>query len=628
MTLCSNISVNELVRLGYDENIIRNGIQESLAGNSSHWKGFYSSDHCDFLIDVHTIPKNLTCIEGFSPESLEILSSLDQELINLLLSAKANYGSLMNQYKSYEGTDKQHELALKHSVLRIAWNFRYQRGFNLNRLGVLMWKHGFRYYKSYKSLSNILCAIEKRDGRIGELLIDPRKGREGKRRITQPMIDLINYWALYGKSSRKIRDEINRCFFQDQSPISKRTIQNYITDETKQLSKYIKFGIEWVRLHQDYILRKKCNNLFQVVEADGSRFQIPFYDSIDNKVVWLSFFVIIDVCSGAILSASIGYYENSEMVIEAFHGMVKRHGYLPSAIAVDNSSAIKSRAFKVFRQKIERKYGTIFLIHEPGAPNKKGTVESFFRTFHAEICSDNEAYAGLGGKCHSDRHKLSRAIIKDIYDNRKKLYKVEDASILLQENLELFNNTSFSNIEAPNVLLTKRHPLHAIKISESEQAYLFWHRSKRYVNKSKIELKGGYRIKDFGTKLFEKWVYVFHHPENTNVVYLFNKDDNYLCMATKKREVIYDPRSLSVEDRLEIREAEENNKDLSKKIKQKTALIINRGAEVLSTFPEADMMCADKKESMRIFNQLADREYELLNGRVFSTLASKKMITS
>ncbi|MDW3209515.1 MAG: Mu transposase C-terminal domain-containing protein [Reichenbachiella sp.] len=630
----SRYTVSQLVSFGIDEHIVRKGLNEFFEKNSNSWIAERDHTSNEFVIEIDSIPTQI--INQIGKINIINTDTLDHEdllFINDLELAYNDFNFNFSKYPQYSGTDLI-KISRKHAILNTTWHYRYKKNYRLDKLFKNLRNFKISYFSNISSLSRILNRLEdaaKKNIPFEKIIGHNKKGKaRSNRLITLEIETVIHFLHGQGHSCRQIAKFLEQKFFDNKRKIHKSTIQSYLPKSVRNLYGIAIYGADWYKKHfQDYILRRKTNYKFQVVEADGSRFQIPFYDEENDNVVYVKFYVIIDVYSNKIVGGSYGYTENSEMIIGAFRQLIDNHSIIPSSVVIDKSSSHIGHNFSSFMMKITERHGTLFLVHEPNEPQRKGTIEVFFKNFHSQICYQNKYYAGLGNSAKSDFHRLKKEIVNEIYSNRHKLTLLSKANELISSYIAKWNNLEFDS-ESPNKVFENGILLDARSISKEEFAYLFWQSETRFLDRSKITLSGvEYRIKNLDQKIIhnQSYVQVYYNPEDPEIAYLFNLENKFISEVYKKRINTYDPKHLSSEDRKEIFDVKNRNKSDKQKIQKRISLNSDYARKILSNYPQMQLNSyPSKEEESELYNQIINKSLAFQEN-IHVQSASMKLVT-
>ncbi|MEQ9166063.1 MAG: hypothetical protein RLO12_07385, partial [Fulvivirga sp.] len=340
----SRVSIDFLRRNKIPEHVITQGVNDFETGRSKEWKCdqfsvnnviyFYSdylpkriTDHllnnCKLKVSVNNIPNRL----------------LDKRhLVALKVAHEKEYKDFLSHFTLVKTEERQKFYAQKHAVLLKALEIYIE--LKCKRSVILkIYKSfihlGYNYYSTPESFRRKFRELRQSDN-FAESVIHKAVGKGN------PAIRKVDEWHLckivdlMGKGLLKteILKEINKC-----SPTHKRikysTLLNHISQEVKNITSEKRYGYDFFKKHlEPYIRRQKPNYKMQVVEADGSRFQIP-YLSEDGKVKFLKLYVIIDIYSSTIIGFSLEEEETTDMALEAYFMALDIHHFVPACIITD-----------------------------------------------------------------------------------------------------------------------------------------------------------------------------------------------------------------------------------------------------------------------------------------------------
>jgi len=291
----------------------------------------------------------------------------------------------------------------------------------------------------------------------------------------------------------------------------------------------IRNGEEWysknIAKQQHFI---KPEYAGQLLEIDGSRFQIPFNNKVKKDIDFISVFAILDAATAKTVGYSHGKYESSKVVVNAFKRFFNQYDFLPHAIIRDRSSSYK-KDFE-FIETLTSKRGVEW-IHTSN-PQGKPNIENFFKTFAKSICSSHENYIGLGITATHIDSRYSRSKLKKKIGNRHLLPTYEEVVLLIDELMSEYNNTKFDYVESSNTkferLFNKDQVLDLIAADKVAMTDVF--RSK-YVSNQEIHIKKDnisyfYQFPGEIGESLEK-VNVAYDTNNLEKIFIYNEDLEY-----------------------------------------------------------------------------------------------------
>lgn len=525
------ISINYLIRIGIPEERINQGIRNYLDGNSIEWKCNHLTVDNEIYLFQSNLPRDIqtqfenaqTLVVTTNNGSNNLLDGLHQ--LDLKLAYEKGYEDFLGEYLKISNSKSRKRHARKHAVLLKALDIYLELG--CKKSSILKIYNTLRalrinYYTTPESFRRKFRQVRLSDN-FAESVIHKAvgKGNPAARKVDEWHICKII--DLYGKGLLKteILNEINKSL-PPHKQIKYSTLLSYISQEIKNITAEKRYGYDFFKKHlEPYIRRQKPDFKLQVIESDGSRFQIP-YLSEDEKVRFLKLYVIIDVFSSCILGFSLEEEETTEMVLEAYFMAFDIHHYTPACVITDKSSAHTSDRFSQFKEDTNKLFGTLWREHLPDYPNAKGTVENFFRNFHIQIARNYFDYIGLGITAKSDDHKVNKDKIKYLYKNKNSL-KSRSELISFAGRLIHQWNTKVGKSTAPQQRFNSGEILDAKSISQDQIARVCWSKVTRKVERSKIN--------------FERFEYALENNDNRvkyNMspvdVYYNSKIDDYLFL--------------------------------------------------------------------------------------------------
>lgn len=527
-TEATTITKDQLINYGISSKKIEEGIRDNLSGKTNFWETVDLSIDKGISFLQSSLPANIEkLIPQKRDESLEVPKEYllpGGKILDLMHAYEIEYQDHIYLFNEVDNESLRNKYARKYAVLskcaQVYIDLKCKRGIK-KKIYFTLRKIGIEYYTnevSFKRIFNQFIHSEKPHD-----LVRYNTSNRKRRRVTEwhiaKIIDLLGQGYLVTAIKEEL-DNIN-----PSQKLSYSTIQDIITPEIRNIVSERRYGYRYFKKNlEPYIRRQKPSNIFQVVEADGSRFQIPYLDENGN-IKFLKIFVIIDVCSSYILGFSAAPEEDTKMIIEAFMMMFDVHHLVPACVVTDNAKPIQSDRFIRFKEETHLDYGTIWRKHDPDFPNAKGTVESFFKNFHIQFIRNYNDYIGLGITCTSDEHKIKKEKVKQLYKN-KKLLKSKTELIHFIGKLIHQWNTKLRSATSPEIRFNISDPLDAKPISNQEIARLCWEMSSGIVKNSKIQFSNNeYEIVSNETR--RRWntrlVEFYFHPKAPDFIFLYKE---------------------------------------------------------------------------------------------------------
>ncbi|MEO9484018.1 MAG: transposase family protein [Ekhidna sp.] len=546
------IASNELEKLGSSSEEIENGIQDYLNGKSAQWKCFWKTDQNETFIDLVSLPdrirKKLKCDLSVDLNVIQPLSPLNgMQTIDLLTALKEGYKDFLVHYQNFK-KDKCEKYAKKHSILHKCCEMYIS---NKGKRGTMLWLYKalrnlkIEYYEDLDSFRRKLRQILNSRKRFPELIIHGSEGNSNLsvRKVTKwhklKAMDLLSQ----GYLKKEILSIMNKSCGPGQR-ISYSSLLRLITKKMENLTAEDRYGYKFFKENlEPYIRRQKPKYKFQVVEADGTRFQIPYYEEGSEYPKFLILYVIIDVFSSMILGYSIGKREDTQLVLDAFHMMLKVHSYMPACVIVDKSSSHQSNDFQEFRDLSNKYFGTLWREHLPDFPNAKGTVENFNFNLNVQIVRNHPDYLGLSMHAKSKDHVLRRDKYQTITKKKKKLLSEDRLRHLISTIINKWNCT-ITKEKSPEQKHNLGEILDAKTINEEQIARLCWSSVDKKVRRSRIiQNNKEYAIDKNQNRA--KWngsvIQVFYHSNHPEHVFLFDGDEFIEKCQLKRNYSEHDP---------------------------------------------------------------------------------------
>lgn len=404
------------------------------------------------------------------------------------------------------------------------------------------------------------------------------------------------------KSLFDIAEEINPILQLKGLPkISESDVANRITPKLHNLYSLDKYGFKHVRQKiLGYENREKPDYLMQVVEGDGSKYQIIGRNHVDNSVMYISFYAILDLCSGKIVGVNLGPVENGEMVLNAYYDMAMKTCHLPSVIRIDKAGPYRRPELKTLMDRTKEQYGCLWLDHKPQDPGVNGNIEKFFQDFHKKLVHDHPDCPGLSMVSTTAKYSLKREVMERAYKNPEALLTDKELMRLLRNHLALWNE-GLARIKntSRNLSYETGEFLDAQPIQHPQIANLFWKfktpkfENQRFqVNNKEYELTSF----DHTLKMSGEYFNVYYDDSNIDFVYVFTKDDEFIGKAGRKPTWINDPKHINGEDRLELDKRLKARNAIIPEMKKRSKAKSKRLEEIRSNDPVISHYMNTKKE--------------------------------
>lgn len=549
------ISIDFLLGKGISYNRIRQEIKEGLEVTECDGKlmikakdatkRFLHDDHCtNYLTTAELLLSYKEAIDN----SFKIFNPL------FLDYSGARKIKLVQKYAFF-----QLSLHLKEEQLGLTW----KRIFDLqSKLELEFYTNIRSFYLFVEDLSHKNLLSKVRHG---------RKGQPASNKLNLPDWFQLEIESSYkkGYSFPKVTEKVNDILSLKGIPkVSVSYVKSQITTYLRNIYGLERNGETWFKQTLiGYENRLKPNWILQVVEADGSRYQIPYYDPLLKAVRWIWIFVILDLYSNKIIGLSVDEFETKEMVLNAFYDQMLKCGRLPATIVTDNSSAINSNLVQDFRLKTEEMYGTYWCQHLPEDPQIKGNVETFFESFHQTLVIEHPDYSGLCVDAKTPTKKLRKAVLERIYRHPKNLLQRVELEKLIRQHIYEHNNNKLTKEKenTPSTLFKKGTTKDATPVEHHEIAQLVWQSSEVNFVRQRLIVKGvEYEIVDGNLCLQRQTelVTLYYNSEYLEYVYVFSDKGKFLGKATKKPEWINDPGNLSPQIKNKLKTRKKSRKSI------------------------------------------------------------------
>lgn len=280
--------------------------------------------------------------------------------------------------------------------------------------------------------------------------------------------------------------------------------------------------------HQNHL--KTPYNAGRQLEIDGTRLQIPFYNTEKKDIDFLVIFCILDITSNKVLGYSLGKSESSSLVVEAFRRFFEIYNFLPIQITRDNSSAYFSD-FKFIEL-----YTTLKGVEWVATSNPRGCshISNFQKAFAQSICSSIDSYIGLGIRTKDIDSRLNAKQLKKRIRDKKKTLLIKDELIFELDRLIVeYNSHEFQGNNSANKKFDKRFEWgEVIPLNEADQSLLKGTRKVKSVKNSEIKITLNkksyfYKLEYAMAEKLEK-VIVSYDKKDLSNVYLFDMKYEFL----------------------------------------------------------------------------------------------------
>ena len=474
------------------------------------------------------------------------ITHFEEDFCDGVASYKTKYWKRYQQHYSshYKGPDliKKSKLhAVYHYVIEIAAKKAKIKSVNLVDVHRLLTDMKIGIAKSYNNFCSCLKQMRKQS--IEDVLFHKGKGQQYVERLKlkpcladySEVLYVENLW-----SYRQITDKVNRCArhlgFDE---ISESTLKSYFANKERQSRLRLeRNGGDWFFDNigkKSHFTPPKYSG--QLLEIDGSRYQIPFNNVEEKKIDWLNLFAILDVASTKIVGYAFGKSESSRVVLNAFRRFLNEYDFLPVQIIRDNATSYEDK-FQFFEEYSTHKGVTwIHTSHAPGKPH----VERFFYSFAKAICSYNEFYIGLGITTKDIDSRYTKKQIQKRVGERRHLLSLEKDLIMQGDQLiERFNSTVFDRATSPNHQFKRKlDKKKLIALSEPEIQLLTGNRKRLMVRHSEITIqfqgkKYYYQFDDtMGLKYNREEVIVAYDNTKLDCIHVFDETFKYITTIEK-----------------------------------------------------------------------------------------------
>lgn len=526
-----NITKTSLIDLGIHEGIINKGVSENLNGKSQTWSWTSISPNGDMVFPYHTLPPDIqTKVDWQVSNELKPVAKEDFKIPGrCILDIVDSFKNGSQEFKHlYQHTHRPEYYGQKHAVLLTCTKIfieelKCKRGGKKNLFFTLK-QLGIDYYKDLDSFRKVFTKLLHCQN-FSAVIQHGNTGNTAYKKVNRwhEVKATLLMKECYLKT--EILDRMNKTCRPGEE-ISYSTLKKIIDSNIENVTKEERYGYDiYKRDIEPYIRRKKPDHKLQVVEADGSRFQIPFYDPIRKKLRFLTLYVIIDVFSSMIVGFSISKSEDTEMVLNAFWMMMAKQKYIPACVLVDNGLK-KSEGWKKFQDETNRLFGTLWKKHLPDYPNSKGTVESFFKYFNVKYVRNYPNYLGLSIRSKSNDHRLRSDKVNEVYKSKKNVGTYSETEHIICGLISEWNQ-AITKSSSPEQKFNQGEVADAKVISEEMIARLCWESENRTIRRSRINFNNHeFELSDYQNinKYNGQSVSAYYHPSISDYVFLFDGD--------------------------------------------------------------------------------------------------------
>lgn len=390
----------------------------------------------------------------------------------------------------------------------------------------------------------------------------------------------------------------------------KKTFSRWIRETDLLITERHRIGAKAHTRRYNISAKYRIDNYGDCWQIDATRSAKPYWDDLTKNFASVTFFIIIDTKSQAILGVGVGDTEDHTAAIKALRVAVKRTGHLPRCLVGDKGPGYNNEVWLNLASRL-RELGCPFLQVRPNAPELKAHVESAFSRLEQFI----HRIPGHVGRSITSKRIESRLSPEAKLRSQKANARWTRNEVMHAIGLEIehYNNvsldssksspiTQYSNSEKPNI-----RPL-----SIEQQAFLFWFEYKRTITHNtrgeiKIEYKKmeyrfmidevDVRMKEFGRNIIVRVDVDPSNPSNDDwdTCYIFSEDNQLLSIGSRIDDIAY----------LETDRTEHEKAQLTK--------IIEANRKVLS---EVKQTYADRQQFLRKNLGIEDLESEFSNDKM------------
>lgn len=425
--------------------------------------------------------------------------------------------------------------ALYHYLILEKEYLKSQR-IKLNQLHERLIELNIGIHTSYEYFTRILKKMQKSGHSIESVLEHESKGKKRGSKFCAELIEKAE--VLYAENPMwkypQILVEVN---------VYAKTLglQEISLDHIKRYFRqhHIQKRLRCVRNGEDYFMSTVAHqnhlkvpyNAGRQLEIDGTRLQIPFYNTDKKDIDFLVIFCILDVTSKKVLGYSLGKSESSSLVVEAFRRFFDNYNFLPKQITRDNSSAYL-RDFKFIENYTALKGVKWEAKSEPrSCPN----ISLFQKTFAQSICSSFDFYIGLGIRTKDIDSRLNAKQLKTRIRDKKQFLPEKNELIYKVDELIIdYNSCEFQGKISANVMFGKRFEIDkVIQLTEADQALLKGTRKVKSVKNSEIEIRENkkkyfYKLEYALAEKLEKLIVAYDKTDMSNT-YVFDLKYRFLA---------------------------------------------------------------------------------------------------
>lgn len=543
------VRISFLTEYGLSEKSLKNRLSDNRSGKTKSYQHLKDPNDTRInWIEYQSIPpatrrkKNLpieeVLLREIDVEKTERVSNLIESSLSL-----AYQSGYIHFCKHYHGVFADHEVIENHAKTHAVLDSCLQ----LKGIGIPI-KNIYVVYKSIeglmfpgKSLKSFYHKLKTFDSSGAEAIIHGSQGKQRlNKKIHEAQIKYIEglYRDPVHMSGPEITGRLNSWSIRKgYKQVSVSTVRRVISKPFFQnVNRPYRNGKEWVMNNfEPFKLRFDAELQGEQWQLDGTRFQIPYFDTSKNKPSFMHVFVVLDAHSRKVIGYSLDKSENHRMITNALKMAVENCNYFPRQILRDNATCFKKDELKYILQ-FASYLGCEDRSHAISNARDKSQVERYFGVSQSKILKFIDGYVGEGIRSKRLESRPNEAILKKIFQSKNLRSKFQ-LEKLAGELVNRYNNLrSLKDNLSPNMRyeISKTHE-NIVPISTKLFRLLFWERKVKLIKKSMIILSQGSHRNEQFQYIIEN-INDRNHLNLTEVIVCYNREDRSSISLFDKNE--------------------------------------------------------------------------------------------
>ncbi|WP_375577735.1 transposase family protein [Marivirga tractuosa] len=305
--------------------------------------------------------------------------------------------------------------------------------------------------------------------------------------------------------------------------ISETSVYRFLNDpEIKNKYDPIRYGGDYANNNIFSYLERYEAKFGDVLVIDCTELNIHNLNKDGNRVR-MTLCAVLEMYTRKIIGFSLGYSENSGLILETLEIAFKELGFIPRSILHDNHKAYFSKEFKKFSN-AAFELGIHFRKAKIGNAKDKGHVERWFDTFQSKYLSKLIGYHGKGIKSTSKNARVG----KEVEQRQFQMSMIRSEFNLKESIKELigyYNQEENNRGKCPNITFLEADYSELQELTKIEYSKLFYSECNRKVQQSKINVNGyKYQIKNsiLEDKINDTNILVRYDPKSNESIHLFD----------------------------------------------------------------------------------------------------------